>query len=68
MTAIIVLYLIGIEIAWFQLLLWKDIEIPHKGEEEFNLLLCSLLSWLVYVIAFIIWLIHKINKKHDFNS
>lgn len=63
MTTVFVLfiYIIGIWISYFQIQKWSDEEV--KSREDFQtVLLLSLLSWGIYPLYGIVWLIKKIKE------
>jgi len=59
MTTIIVLfvYIIGVYIAYSQIQKWADCEL--KGDDYYTVFTFSLLSWLVFPIYGIVWIINK---------
>lgn len=64
MAAIIVLtiYIVGVYVAYFQVQKWADHEVQDKDEYQM-LFMLSLLSWLVYPLYVVVWIIRKEQEE-----
>ena len=60
MTTFIILaiYIIGVWAAFFQLQRWNQKEVKD-GDEHQTLFILSMLSWLIYPLYGLVWLIRK---------
>lgn len=61
---VLIVYLIGVYVAFAQLLKWASSQdICISGVEYLVLFIYSWLSWAIYIVLFLRWLTHKIQDK-----
>lgn len=63
MTLIILIWLIGVFVAWFQIKYWNRDYNISEPEDYRVLTLLSLLSWLIYPIYTFEWFVEHINNE-----
>lgn len=63
MTALVIaiLYIVGVWVAFLQMRLWSDTK-ALEGEDHLVLFMCSLISWGIYPLYGLVWLINKIGE------
>ena len=59
--ATLILYILGIYVAYFQLQRWADHEVTTNDEYQ-TLFMLSLLSWLVYPLYILVLMIRKVQE------
>ena len=61
-TIILAIYILGVYTAYIQVQKWANHEVKESDEYQ-TLHMLSLLSWFIYPLYFIVWLIRKAQEE-----
>ena len=59
---VLAVYILGEYTAYHKIQKWSDFS-PSDAEDMDTLFMASLLSWVVFIIYGIVWLMHKVQEE-----